>query len=317
MTLAQQIQISIIVPLLNEQDNLPVLYKRILAVLQHLNLEYEIIFVDDGSKDKSFEIIQAMCAENSKVKGISLSRNFGHQVALTAGLEHASGEAIITMDADLQHPPELILELYKKYQSGFDIVNTIREKTENATVFKNITSKYFYKLINKLSDVYIEPASSDFRLMNRKALNAFLKFKERDRFTRGLVSWLGFKQTTVQYMALSRHLGQSKYTTTRMIRFGIDGITSFSSKPLRFSFYFGVIISMIGLAYASYALIKTFSGNAVPGWASILISVLIIGGIQLVTTGIIGEYLARVFNETKNRPLYFVKEYTSGKDFEG
>ena len=306
--------ISIIIPLFNEEGNITVLYANLISVLEKISSEYEIVFVDDGSKDRSFELISKICQENSKVLGISLSRNFGHQIALTAGLEHSSAEVIITMDADMQHPPEVILSLYEKYKQGYDIVNSIRTETADSSVFKKITSRYFYKIINTLSDIHIEPASADFRLMNRKTVDAFLKLKEKDRFTRGIISWMGFKQAQVEYTAPERFSGKSKYSLFKMFNFAVDGITSFSAKPLRISFYAGLIVSFVGLLYAIYAVVEYFKGNTSPGWASTLVSILIIGGIQLISIGIIGEYLARVFNEAKNRPLYLVKQYTSKQD---
>jgi dolichol-phosphate mannosyltransferase len=306
--------ISIVIPLFNEEGNIAVLYTALIPVLETISSQYEIIFVDDGSKDKSFELVSQICQQNSKVLGISLSRNFGHQIALTAGMEHASGKVVITMDADMQHPPEIILELYNMYKQGYDIVNTIRLETADSSIFKKITSRYFYKLINNLSDIHIEPASADFRLMNRKTVDAFLKLKEKDRFTRGIISWMGFKQAQVEYNAPERFSGKSKYSLFKMFRFAADGITSFSAKPLRISFYAGLIVSFVGLLYAIYAVVEYFKGNTSPGWASTLVSILIIGGIQLISIGIIGEYLARVFNEAKNRPLYFVKQYTSKQD---
>ncbi len=307
------VYISVIIPLLNEEGNIRVLYDALLPVVEEVSGSYEIIFVDDGSKDASFDIINQLSLQNSNVLGISLSRNFGHQVALTAGMEHASGEIVITMDADMQHPPDVILDLYKKFKEGFDIVNTIRTETADSGTFKKMTSGWFYKIINRLSDIHIEPAAADFRLMNRKTVNAFLQLKEKDRFTRGLISWMGFKQAMISYTAPSRFSGKSKYSLFKMLRFAADGITSFSAKPLRISFFSGLIVSLIGLFYAIYAVIEYFSGKTIPGWTSILVSILIIGGIQLISIGIIGEYLARVFNEAKNRPLYMVKQYTTSE----
>lgn len=302
---------SIVIPLLNEIGNIPILYQSLINVLEKITIDYEIIFVDDGSKDGSFECINEISKQNKRVLGISLSRNFGHQIALTAGIEHSSGEFVVTMDADMQHPPEVIIDLYKKQQEGFDIVNTIRTETADSSRFKRVSSNWFYKIINHLSDIHIEPAAADFRLMNRKAVNAFLTIKERDRFTRGLISWMGFKQITIPYMALSRFSGKSKYSIAKMFRFAADGITSFSAKPLRVSFFAGLIVSLIGLLYAIYAIFIYLAHKTIPGWTSILVSILIIGGMQLISIGIIGEYLARVFNEAKNRPLYLIKEYTT------
>lgn len=312
----QAIYMSIVIPLFNEEGNLKLLSSELLSVIGQINPSFELIFVDDGSKDRSLEILHELCQQDPRIKGISLSRNFGHQIALTAGLQHAKGELVVTMDADMQHPPELIPTLHAKYLEGFDIVNTIRVETADSSLFKKVTSKWFYKLINSMSDIRIEPASADFRLMNRKTVDAFLQLSEKDRFTRGLISWMGFRQAMVDYVAPSRFSGKSKYSLGKMIRFASDGVTSFSAKPLRISFYAGFIISMIGLIYALYAVIQHVRGNTTQGWTSILVSVLIIGGIQLISIGIIGEYLARVFNEAKKRPLYFVKEYISKNDEE-
>ena len=310
----KQTQISIVIPLLNEEGNIKVLYESLLPVVEKISADYEIVFVDDGSKDSSFDIITKISQLNKRVLGISLSRNFGHQIALSAGLEHASGEAVVMLDADMQHPPEIIVDLYNKYKEGFDIVNTIRTETADVGIFKKITSYYFYKLINRLSDIHIEPAAADFRLMNRKTVNAFLQMKEKDRFTRGLVSWMGFKQAQIEYIAPQRFAGKSKYSLLKMFRFAADGITAFSAKPLRVSFFAGIIVSFTGLLYAIYAVFQYFGGQNIPGWTSILVSILIIGGIQLISIGIIGEYLARVFNEAKNRPMYLVKEYTTSEE---
>jgi glycosyltransferase involved in cell wall biosynthesis len=306
--------ISVVLPLFNEEENLLVLYEALVPALSSITENYEIIFADDGSRDNSFGIVKEISRKNNRVLGISLSRNFGHQVALSAGIEHATGKVVVTMDADMQHPPILIRELYKKHLEGYDIVNTIRLETDDSSWFKNITSKGFYFLINKFSDVRIEPGAADFRLMNRKSVNAFLRLKERDRFTRGLISWMGFRQAAIPYKAPPRYAGRSKYSVRKMFRFATDGITSFSSKPLRLSFYMGVIAAFFGLCYAVYAIVEKVRGETMQGWASILLSVLILGGIQLISIGIIGEYLARVFNEAKGRPLYLVKEYTYEED---
>ena len=312
MELSKNVQISVVVPLLNEEGNIPFLYASLIKVLEGLVSDFEILFVDDGSKDHSFQIITDISQTDHRVLGISLSRNFGHQIALTAGLEHASGSVVVTMDADLQHPPEVIADLYKTYkETGADIVNTIRTETADSSAFKRISSSWFYKIINNLSDIHIEPTAADFRLMNAQTVKAFLQMKEKDRFTRGLISWMGFKQVSIPYSAPPRFSCKTKYSITKMFRFAADGITSFSAKPLRVSFYSGLIVSFIGLLYAIFAVLEYFSGRTIAGWTSILVSILIIGGIQLISIGIIGEYLARVFNEAKNRPLYFVKEYTS------
>jgi len=302
------IQTSIVVPLYNEAENIDQLYRQLAAIAGELPQPVEFVFSDDGSRDTSFSLVKKLHAADNRVKGISLSRNFGHQVALAAGLSQASGEIIITMDADLQHPPDVIPRLIEEYRKGFDIVNTRRIDVSDIGPFKKISSKYFYRLINTFSDVKIIESSSDFRLMNRKALNAFLQFVERDRFTRGLVSWMGFSQSLVPYECPPRFAGKSKYTLKKMFRFATDGITSFSAKPLRIASYTGVIVFLAGLLYSGFAVIKYMAGKTIQGWTSLLITILLLGGIQLLTLGIIGEYLARIFNESKARPLYFIKD---------
>jgi polyisoprenyl-phosphate glycosyltransferase len=301
--------LSVVVPVFNEEENIEFLYNKIIEVVQQNNIaDYEILFIDDGSKDNTFQKSKEISLKNSKVRGISLSRNFGHQIALYAGIEFSKGDLVLTMDGDMQHPPEVIPELIKLQKNGFDIVNTKRIDADKTGFFKKMTSRFFYKLINLMSDVYIEPASSDFRLMNRKAADAFLEIPERDRFTRGLISWMGFKQAFYEYKANPRHKGKSKYSWRKMMRFAFDGITSFSTKPLRVALYCGLLFFFLGMFYAGYAVYQYFQGYTIPGWTSILVSVIVLGGIQLLSLGLLGEYLSRIFKESKNRPKYFVKD---------
>lgn len=303
-----QPEISVIVPLYNEAVNIEALYNALDATLQPLKRAFEVLFVDDGSRDGSFELVKNLHARDSRIRGISLSRNFGHQVALTAGMQHANGGVIITMDADLQHPPEIIPDLLREYSKGFDIVNTWRLDSPDTGYFKRITSRYFYRFINLVGEVSIPESSSDFRLMSRRALDSFLQFSERDRFTRGLVSWMGFRQSVITYECPPRLAGKSKYTLRRMVRFAVDGITSFSARPLRIASYTGIVVFFLGLLYAMFAIVQHIKGRTIPGWTSLLVTVLLLGGIQLLSLGIIGEYLARIFNESKARPLYFIKD---------
>lgn len=305
-----KVHLSVVIPLMNEEASFNVLYKTLIPVLESITPSFELVFVDDGSSDRTFDLIEEYSRSDDRVRGVSLSRNFGHQIALLAGLQHASGEVVVTMDGDMQHPPEVIPELYARYNEGYDIVNTLRLDTADSTWLKKTTSKGFYKFINTMSNVKIESASADFRLMTRQAVDAFLTIGEKDRFTRGLVSWMGFRQFFVPYQAPARFAGESKYNLKKMFRFALDGITSFSAKPLRISFYLGLSFSIIGLLYALYAIGQYFNGTAVAGWTSILVSVLVIGGLQLLSIGVVGEYLARVFNEAKNRPHYLVRKYT-------
>lgn len=306
----KDIEISVVVPVFNEAPNLDVLTERLTGVLNSFGKTYEIVLVDDGSADGTLSKIKSIADNLPAVKGLALSRNFGHQIALTAGLEHAKGNVIITLDGDLQHPPELIPQLYHKYQEGYDIVNTLRLETADAGFMKNATSAGFYKIINTLSDIEIVPGSADYRLMSRKAADAFLTLRERDRFTRGLVSWMGFNQAFIPYEAERRNAGKSKYTVRKMVRFALDGLTSFSSRPLRMPLYLGIVFAFFGLVYTVYAVVNFSLGHTMPGWTSLLIVTLLIGGVQMISLGIIGEYLARVYNESKARPLYFIKDKT-------
>jgi polyisoprenyl-phosphate glycosyltransferase len=301
------VDISVVIPIFNEEGNIDIIYNDLREALRSFET-YELIFVDDGSYDNSFEKIKQLAKQNRSIKAISFSRNFGHQIAITAGLEVSKGEVVVTMDADGQHPASVISELFSKYEEGFDVVNTIRKYEERPGTFKRMSSSFFYFFINRFSDTTITPASADFRLLSRKAVLAFLRFKEKQRFTRGLVSWMGFEQATVEYNSPKRLSGDSKYSNKKMLRLAGDGITSFTSRPLRLSFYIGLVIALAGFFYAIYALVQYFVGNTVPGWTSLLIVVLILGGTQLISIGILGEYLARVFSEVKNRPLYLVKE---------
>jgi len=300
------LELSIIIPSFNEEENIALLYSQIKDAVN--NFEYECFFVDDGSSDHTFKAIKKLAAIDSRVHGISFSRNFGHQTALTAGLQASKGDLVVMMDSDGQHPPKVINKLIEEQKKGFDIVNTQRLDTADASVFKNITSKYFYNILNFLSDVKIEPGSSDFRLMNRKAVDAFLQFEEKERFTRGLINWMGFKQSIIKYYAVERMSGKSKYTLGKMIRFAFVGITSFSSKPLKFSIYAGIFSLIFGLFYSIYIIVMYAKGNTITGWASMMLVILFLGGIQLLSLGIIGEYLSGIFNESKKRPLYFIKD---------
>ena len=303
-------RLSIVVPCYNEENNVKFLYKELIKVIDNLEYDYEIILVDDGSQDNTYVEIEKLAIINPKVVGISFSRNFGHQIALLAGLEKSRGDAVVTMDGDLQHPPKVIPDLINKYLEGYDIVNTKRIDGDTTSLFKKMTSKWFYSLINRLSDIKVEPSSADFRLMSRETVNSFLKIKEHDRFTRGLISWIGFKQTIVDYTSSPRYSGKSSYTIKKMISLAVNGITSMSSRPLRLSLYLGLIFFVTGIVYSFFILINFFRGVNVEGWTSILITILILGGIQLFIMSIIGEYVARIFNETKARPLYIIKKST-------
>lgn len=303
--------LSVVIPCYNEAVNLLTLHHRLLPVLESVGDTWEVIFVDDGSRDNTFSEIRKLHDTDLRIKGLSLSRNFGHQVALAAGLHHAKGEMVVTMDGDLQHPPEVIPEMVQRCRQGFDIINTKRLETQGAGLFKRKTSGLFYKLMNRMSDVELVAGAADFRLMSRAAVDAYCSFSERDRFNRGLVAWMGFNQDVIEYKAEERYAGETKYTLPRMMRFAIDGITAFSSRPLRIAAYTGITVSAAGLLYALYAVIRHFTGATIQGWTSLLITVLILGGVQLISLGVIGEYISRIFHEAKSRPIYFIKEKTA------
>ncbi len=303
-------EISIIIPVLNEEKSLQELYKKLIFVLEKkMGITYEIIFIEDGGHDKSWEIIESFHAENERIKGIRFSRRFGHQYALKAGLDYAKGKVIVSMDADLQHPPEVIYDLYQKWKEGYQIVKAVRKDTKGASKLKKMTSKLFYHILNFLSDIQIEPGSSDFRLLDRQVANELKKLNERQLFYRGLVQWVGFKHYSLLYIADERFSGPTKYPFLKMMSFALDGIMSFSTKPLRIAIVLGCIVSLFAFFNIIYALFVHFIyQRTVPGWTSILISVLLLGGIQLITIGIIGEYIGKLYIENKKRQNYIIRE---------
>lgn len=301
--------LSIIIPIYNEECIIRKTYETVTKVLKPLDVSYEIIIIDDGSSDKTFEILAEISKTDSHLKVISFSRNFGHQAALTAGLDHSTGEVIITMDGDLQHPPELIPALLEKWREGYEVVHTIRVYGTETGFLKKFSSSIFYKLINKLAHVAIPSGAADFKLFDRKVVNSLKSLKERSRFMRGLSVWVGYQQTKAEYKAASRTAGISKYTPAKMIGFALDGITSFSIFPLKVSTYLGFIVSFTSFLYLNYALfIKFMTDRALPGWASVVIPMLFLGGIQLIAIGILGEYIGRIYEEVKGRPVYIVNK---------
>lgn len=303
-------KISIVVPVYNEQDNLKEFHKRITAIMNDTGYDYNLVFVDDGSKDSSAFILKQLVEEDEHVEAYLLSRNYGHQMALTCGLDNADGDAVITMDGDLQHPPELLPELIRLWEEGSEIVMTKRLATEDAGFLKNITSSCYYKLINIMSKVEITPGGSDFRLMDKKAVEAFRLYRERARFIRGMVSTLGFNVSVVEFVAPPRFAGHSKFNLHKMLHFALDGITAFSNLPLRWAFYLGLFFGLCSLLLLGHVFyVKFISDDAVPGWATTTVSILFLGGIQLVGIGILGEYIGRIFEEIKHRPLYLVSKH--------
>ena len=295
-------KISIVVPVFNEEKNLHEFHKRITAVMEQEPYDYNIIFVDDGSRDSSAVILNELSKADEHVEAYLLSRNYGHQMALTCGLDNADGDAVITMDGDLQHPPELLPEMLRLWE------------TEDAGFFKNITSSVYYKVINALSEVEITPGGSDFRLMDRIAVDAFKLYRERARFIRGLVNTLGFRVTVLEFVAPPRFAGHSKFNLHKMLHFALDGITAFSNLPLRWAFYIGIVFGLCSIMLLGHVFyVKYLTNDAVPGWATMTVSVLFLGGIQLVGIGILGEYIGRIFEEIKHRPLYLIARHIKCK----
>lgn len=314
--------LTVVIPVYNEEENLQPLARTLMEVLAG-QPAFTILFVDDGSGDGSLALLKKMAAQDKRIAYLSLSRNFGHQAALRAGLEVAQGDCVVTMDGDFQHPPELIPSMIEAYRKGFDIVATRRldaapDGDKGLAPGKRLGSRLFYALMKVLGDVKIEPGSADFRLLSRRAVKALLSMPERTLFLRGAVPWIGFPSTELSYRPGNRRSGSSKYSFSAMLSFALDGITSFSVKPLRLASMFGCLISAAGFLYALYALIvRLFTDKTVEGWTSLLISVLIIGGIQLIFMGIIGEYLGKLFLEAKHRPHYLVKERSPGLPQDG
>lgn len=302
--------ISVVVPMYCEEEVAKECYKRLSNVLKEIKYEYEIIFVDDGSKDKTYEIISLIAKNDSKVKVIRFSRNFGHQAALTAGVNTSKGDAVITIDADLQDPPELMFEMIKRWEEGYQVVYAKRKKRDGETWFKLITAKCFYRIISKLSDVRMPVDTGDYRLMDRKVVEVLKNMPETNRYMRGMVSWAGFKQIPVEYERKERFAGKTKYPLNRMIKLALDGIISFSFKPLRVAEYLGFFAVIVAIIIFLYAFIYRIVGgkNLVTGWASIMTTVTFLGGVQLITIGILGEYIGRIYDESKERPLYIIEE---------
>lgn len=301
--------ISVIIPIHNEEGNLPTLHARLTAVMEKMALEYELLFVNDGSKDRSLVLIRELATKDGHVRYIDLSRNFGHQVAVSAGIDHCRGRSVVIIDADLQDPPELIADLYQRHTEGFEVVYARRKSRKGESVLKKWTAKLFYRILRRLTNIEIPLDTGDFRIMDRKVVDVLKKMPEQNKFLRGQISWAGFRQTFVEYDRDERQSGKTSYTYAKMIRFALDGITAFSEAPLRFITMAGFFVSFIAFLLIIYALLSYFfSPGYQTGWASQMISFLFIGGIQLVGIGIIGEYLARIGANVRQRPLYIVAE---------
>ena len=308
---------SIVAPVHNEEAVLHELYRRISEVMAQAGEPWELVLVDDGSRDRSAEVIAELHDNDPRVRGIILSRNFTFQIAVTAGLEHASGDAVVLIDADLQDPPEVVLEMIQKWKEGYEVVYGVRSSRDGETWFKRVTASAFYRIINRITGIKIPVDTGDFRLMDRLVVNSVLQMPEHNRFLRGMVTWVGYKQTGIYYERQARFAGETKFTVRRMTRFAMDAITGFSYFPLQLATYFGFITAVISaLAIILVILLRLFTpGEALLGQATTLVTVLFLGSVQLISLGIIGEYLGRIYDEVRGRPLYLVnKKYGFTED---
>ena len=301
-------KISIVIPVYNEASNIAILLTELLTSIKGSPYQFEFIFVDDGSTDQSLSIIKQLARSDNRVFYIELSRNFGHQYALKAGLDISNGDCVISMDCDLQHPPEVVPKLISKWEEGYDVVYTRRQDDASLPWIKRKSSSVFYSLLNRLSELKLEHGTADFRLMNRNVMNAFAHLNESELFIRGLIKWAGFRQTAIDYVPQERYAGKSKYNFKRMVSFGLRGITSFSVKPLQMIAYLGMTLFFISMILAPYAIISYLMGKAVSGWTSLMISVIFFGSLQLLMTGVVGLYISKLVIQSKQRPLYFIRD---------
>ena len=300
-------KVSIVIPVFNEVQNIDFIAKKLLAESLKLNYVFEFIFIDDGSVDGTLEKIQNLIATNTQIYFIQLSRNFGHQNALKAGYDFATGDCIISMDGDMQHPPEMIGLMLEKWESGFDIVSTQRTYPKTTGSLKKSGSDLFYKINNILSDTKLEKGSSDFRLIDRSVAITLSGLNENGIFMRGLIQWLGFKTATIAFNANERYAGQSKYPFKKMLKFAVEGITAFSIKPLHMAIYLGFTFSILSLIYIPFVIYEHYQGQDIPGWATVVVAIMFLGGLQLIILGIIGIYIGKLFIQSKQRPNYIVR----------
>lgn len=301
-------KLSVIIPIYNEEGNIPALFERLNSVVSKMDVEPEFLFVNDGSRDNSISLIKTLAAKNTFVKYIDFSRNFGHQVAVSAGLDKASGDAIVIIDADLQDPPELIVEMFNKMQSGFDVVYAKRRARKGESFLKKFTARMFYRILGSITSVSIPVDTGDFRIMSKQVADIVKSMPEKEKFLRGQISWVGFEQTFVEYDRDERQAGETGYTYSKMIRFALDGITSFSNFPLKFATGAGFVVSGFSFLMILYALYSRYILKVYePGWTSLMLAITFIGGIQLISIGIIGEYISRMSANIRNRPLYVIK----------
>jgi len=299
--------VSVVVPVFNEREVIDAFYERATNALEAIGrVDHELLFVDDGSSDGSYERLMELANSDPHVRIVKFSRNFGHQIAITAGIDHARGDAVVVIDADLQDPPEVIGDFIEKWEEGYDVVYGVRSDRQGETRAKLLTARLFYRILRRFTSIEIPVDVGDFRLMSARATTQFRELREKDRFVRGLVSWMGFRQIGVPYSRQSRVAGETKYPYRKMVKFALDGITSFSNVPLKLATWLGYFASLLAFIYLATVFVQKALGHTVQGWATIMVALLFMGGVQLVSLGIIGEYIGRIFNEIKPRPMYVV-----------
>ncbi|PKM76652.1 MAG: glycosyltransferase [Firmicutes bacterium HGW-Firmicutes-15] len=304
----RNVRYTVIIPVYNEEAVIQESYHRLTRVMQSTGEPYELLFINDGSGDRTAEFIEGFAERDECVKLLDFSRNFGHQIAITAGMDYALGDAIVIIDADLQDPPELIPQMIEKWKEGYEVVYAMRSQRKGETLFKKWTAAFFYRLLGALAEVKIPPDTGDFRLIDRKVCDAMHSIREKNRFVRGLVSWVGFRQTAIEYVREERYAGETKYPLKKMLRFSMDGITSFSYKPLKLATYLGFVVSFASFVYLLISLgEKIFTASTTAGWSSLIACLMLLNGVILILFGIIGEYIGRIYDETKDRPLYILR----------
>ncbi len=309
---AEHSLVSIVSPVYQEEEGIEEFHRRLVASMEGIDddLAFEVVYVNDGSKDRSLDLLEKIAADDDRVRVVDLSRNFGHQVALSAGVDHARGDAVVVIDSDLQDPPEVIPEMIQRWRDGFKVVYGVRTSRAGETRFKLLTSKIYYGLMDRISEVPLPRQAGDFRLLDRKVVDVLDQMPERNRYVRGMVAWVGFPQCAVEYERDARFAGSTNYTLGRMVRLALDGLTSFSDRPLRLATQLGVIVMALSFAVAAWTIVASLFdlGTSSRGWSSLMAVVLLLGGVQLLCIGVLGEYVGRVYRETKGRPLYVVNE---------
>jgi glycosyltransferase involved in cell wall biosynthesis len=308
-------RLTVVCPAYDEAENVTELVRRLTVVLERTGLEWEVIVVDDGSQDRTWQLLERAAESEPRVRALRFSRNFGHQIALTAGLSASTGDLVVTMDSDLQHPPEVIPDLLDKAREGYDVVYAVRSVANGEGWLKRRSAEFFYRLLNRMTSLNLPRGGADFRLMSRRVVDGIMAMPERNRFLRGMTRWVGYEQTVIEYEQPARRGGRSKYTLRRMTRFAWDAIASFSALPLRAASVFGFVVSGLGAVYLMYVLgVRFFSDDALEGWTSVVAAILVLSGVQLICLGFIGQYLGRMYDEVKGRPLYLIADDTLEED---